>query len=167
MAASQFRAAPWSGREISRVRDYGDAAGGRNPRDRALRGAARHVVQRLLDRVQQREGAALLSGLRTGRRVCRSGLVRKRALERRTPAWRCHGNLSGIADTCRDGSRSCRRCGSPGVKCRDSEDARCLARCEVSLGVERVVDGDMERLYLNFCHKGLLQRRNGSQVTRR
>jgi hypothetical protein len=51
----------------------------------------------------------------------------------------------GRAEARRDGSRSSRCSRSPGVKCPGPEDAERVTGCEVTLGVEGVVDGGMNR----------------------
>jgi hypothetical protein len=57
----------------------------------------------------------------------------------------CHGNLNRLAEARQDGSGSC-RCGrSPSVKCPAPEDAQRVTGCKVTLGVEGVVDGGMNR----------------------
>jgi hypothetical protein len=59
--------------------------------------------------------------------------------------WLCHGNLNQLAEARQEGFGSC-RCGrSPSVKCAAPEDAQRVTGCEVTLGVEGVVDGGMNR----------------------
>ena len=58
---------------------------------------------------------------------------------------RCHGNGSGIAGDLPGQFPIMPPLAFSGVKCRSSEDAKCLARCEVALGAEDVVDGGMNR----------------------
>jgi imidazolonepropionase-like amidohydrolase len=57
----------------------------------------------------------------------------------------CHGNLNRLAEARREGCRSSRCSRSPGVKCPAPEDAERGTGCEVTLGVEGVVDGGMNR----------------------
>ncbi|SEF07807.1 hypothetical protein SAMN05519104_8415 [Rhizobiales bacterium GAS188] len=57
----------------------------------------------------------------------------------------CHGKPNRLAETRQDGSRSCRCSRSPGVKCLAPEDAERVTGCQVTLGVEGVVDGGMNR----------------------
>jgi hypothetical protein len=57
----------------------------------------------------------------------------------------CHGNVNRLAETCQDDSGSCRCGSSPGVKCLAPEDTERVTGCQVTLSVEGVVDGSMNR----------------------
>ncbi|SDR58824.1 hypothetical protein SAMN05519103_06228 [Rhizobiales bacterium GAS113] len=57
----------------------------------------------------------------------------------------CHGNLNRLAEARQDDPGSCSRCRSPSVKCPAPEDAERVTGCQVTLGVEGVVDGGVNR----------------------
>ncbi|SDR58122.1 Adenylate cyclase, class 3 [Rhizobiales bacterium GAS113] len=61
------------------------------------------------------------------------------------PVRLCHGKPNRLAETRQEGSRSCRCSRPPGVKCLAPEDAERVTGCQVTLGVEGVVDGGMNR----------------------